>query len=657
MVRTTERSHPQGALADLKSLAVLPLNNISDDKALGHLATIRTDPAGVQVSYKPYGTNDDHWQSLGLTPLAEIRLPLGHLHLKFEGEVVTTTERLVMNPSFLLDNFPFLPSAKEIVPEPMIHLAGAGEGRDGMVYVAAWNGPVPVSASVAEGASVPAYFIDTFEVTNAQFQEFVDASGYSDRRFWAELDFGDMDWTEALATFTDQTGQPGPTGWELGRYPHGTGDYPVTGVSWFEASAFARFKGKELPTFYHWYRAALDYLEVIAPLSPAIIKQSNFAGEGLAPVGQYPGLGFFGTFDMGGNAREWLLNADEELRWVVGGGWNQAPYMLAQGDFDSPFDRGLTNGFRCMVSADGSPVPEDLTISTNERAGADAEPEAPVSDEVYAIYREQFNYLKQELDPQLVSSFEWPHWQEELIHINSPYTDEGMDLLLLLPAGSGAPLQAMIFMPGSDAFFPGASMAGYNWEDYESSVAAVLHSGRAVVIPFWDSAFGRGLKRTTTGQASMEDRLERKRTLNMHWRQDLGTTLDYLETRGDIDSERIGFFGVSYGAIQPIAMLAVETRLKTAILVAGGLALHDLPPVVRPVNHVPRITMPVLMMNGRYDHTVPLASSQQPLFELLGSRPEQKKHVTYDAGHIGFPAHQQRREIGSWLDTYLGRVR
>jgi len=185
-------------LADLKSLAVLPLNNISDDKALGHLATIRTDPAGVQVSYKPYGTNDNHWQSLGLTPLAEIRLPLGHLHLKFEGEVVTTTERLVMNPSFLLDNFSFLPSAEELVPEPMIHLAGTAEGRDGMVYVAAWNGPVPMPASVAGAASVPAYFIDTFEVTNAQFQEFVDTGGYSDSRFWAELDFGDMDWTEAV---------------------------------------------------------------------------------------------------------------------------------------------------------------------------------------------------------------------------------------------------------------------------------------------------------------------------------------------------------------------------------------------------------------------------------------------------------------------------
>ena len=63
------------------------------------------------------------------------------------------------------------------------------------------------------------------------------------------------------------------------------------------------------------------------------------------------------------------------------------------------------------------------------------------------------------------------------------------------------------------------------------------------------------------------------------------------------------------------------------------------------------------MMNGRYDYGVSLEGRQKPLFELLGSAPDQKKHVLYDAGHVGFPVQQQRREIGAWLDTYLGRVR
>ena len=113
----------------------------------------------------------------------------------------------------------------------------------------------------------------------------------------------------------------------------------------------------------------------------------------------------------------------------------------------------------------------------------------------------------------------------------------------------------------------------------------------------------------------------------------------------------------SFGAIYPIALLAVEPRIRTAVLVAGGLGGGRNHPLVKPVNHAPRVTVPVLMLNGKYDYGLPVEGRQKFLFELLGSAPEQKKHVLYDAGHVGFPVQQQRREIGIWLDTHLGKVR
>ncbi|MGD1073996.1 MAG: hypothetical protein ABSB15_28125, partial [Bryobacteraceae bacterium] len=65
----------------------------------------------------------------------------------------------------------------------------------------------------------------------------------------------------------------------------------------------------------------------------------------------------------------------------------------------------------------------------------------------------------------------------------------------------------------------------------------------------------------------------------------------------------------------------------------------------------------VLMMNGRYDLNYPLATSQQPLFDLFGVSARDKKMVLMEAGHamIGFPA--TTREILDWLDRYLGPVR
>ena len=65
--------------------------------------------------------------------------------------------------------------------------------------------------------------------------------------------------------------------------------------------------------------------------------------------------------------------------------------------------------------------------------------------------------------------------------------------------------------------------------------------------------------------------------------------------------------------------------------------------------------IPTLMLNGRYDFGMPFETAQRPLFALLGSPAEHKRHRVLEAGHA-LPIDDVAREILPWLDRYLGPV-
>jgi formylglycine-generating enzyme required for sulfatase activity len=165
------------------------------------------------------------------------------------------------------------------------------------------KGSIPVGMTRVQGAETDMgilidFYIDIYEVTNKQYKEFVDKGGYQKKEYWKQKftkDGNELTWKEALKEFVDQTGQPGPATWLAGDYPEGQADYPVSGVSWYEAVAYAQFVGKSLPTVSHWGLARGEH----APLGEGhfngfVAPLSNFKGKGPAPVGSYPGMTSYG---------------------------------------------------------------------------------------------------------------------------------------------------------------------------------------------------------------------------------------------------------------------------------------------------------------------------------------------------------------------------
>jgi dipeptidyl aminopeptidase/acylaminoacyl peptidase len=87
------------------------------------------------------------------------------------------------------------------------------------------------------------------------------------------------------------------------------------------------------------------------------------------------------------------------------------------------------------------------------------------------------------------------------------------------------------------------------------------------------------------------------------------------------------------------------------------LPLFEVNPAYDPINFAPRVKIPLLIINGKYDHLFPYETSQLPLLEHLGTPPADLKHVVLETGHSPYGFRNEIiRETLDWLDRYLGPV-
>jgi dienelactone hydrolase len=267
----------------------------------------------------------------------------------------------------------------------------------------------------------------------------------------------------------------------------------------------------------------------------------------------------------------------------------------------------------------------------------------PVTDQIFEVYRGFYAYDRTALEAAVGSVEEAEHWRREKVSYDAAYGRERVPAYLFLPRNARPPYQTVVYWPAAEATSLRSSA-----DLRLRYIEVLLRSGRAVLYPVYKGTFERRVERR--GGPS------ERRDLLIQISKDLGRSLDYLETRPDIDSVKLAFYGVSLGASIAPPLLAIERRFKAAVLQGGGLEYHDLPPEVRPVNFAPRVAVPVLMVNGRLDFQNPLETSQRPLFRLLGSPERDKRHVLFEGGHAGYPIHDLVKVVLDWLDRYLGPV-
>jgi len=616
--------------------------------------SFETDPPGAKIFVKDYLSTEDNWRFLGVSPLENIQMPLAYYRWKvekegFEPEVFVAAAWIYKEEAGV-----WIPKGQQLFRV----LDKIGTIPTGMVHVRAQK--VKIADKEVE---LPDFYIDKYEVTNREFKEFVTKGGYKTRELWKhEFKRGGrrLSWEEAMAEFVDETGIPGPATWRGGDYPEGKGEYPVTGISWYEAAAYAEFFRKSLPTIHHWETAAGLQEAMDAVLLRVLnLSESNFFGKGPLSAANDVPMAASGACQMAGNVREWCWNETAQGRCVSGGAWDDSTYMFGISQAD-PFDRSDRCGVRCVKDVDPQKVPGEIfgPFAAGEKF-RDYKVEKPVSDEVFRVYKDMYDYDKKPLDAVVEERDESnENWIKERIVFNTAYTDDNviydskrMPAYLFLPKNAPPPYQVVIYFPAADGWAP-TSRGEIEKRDFKR-FDFIVKSGRAFMHPVYLWTYERQQKIRTFFHVDSREWVQYR----IRHAQDCRRSIDYLETRKDIDMSRLAFVGWSWGVRQGELILAVEDRIKAGVFLLGGLAKSALyRPEADPLNFVPRIRVPILMLNGKYDTIFPYEVSVKPMFDLLGTPPQDKFLRLFDTDHF-VPTSEIIKETQAFLNKYLGPVK
>lgn len=609
--------------------------NLDLENKLIQKLSIVTEPPEAEIFIKTYADTDEKWQSLGSTPINNLEMPYRIFYqCRIEKEGYESVIAVFSSSQEIFSRKLF---KKGTIPPGMVHVNGLMED--------------PYADQLNDTQD---FFMDKHEVTNRQFKDFIDNNGYRDRYYWKHefiLNGSTISWEKAMSFFVDKTGRNGPADWMAGDYPEGLDNYPVNGISWYEAAAYAEYAGKELPTLMHWYSAMGKNIYHFNMSFPTLlVPLSNMKEENTVETGSIGGFGCYGNYDMAGNVREWCWNHTRDGRLIIGGAWDD-PYYLYFSPSQAPlFDRSLKNGCRCVINMNRETLDESIFDPVPTAHKRDFLSEEPVSDEVFNVYRNQFQYDKKDLNPVIEYRDEAPEdWILEKISFDAAYENERMYAWLYLPKKGKPPFQTVVFFPGDGALIN----RSFTETSYSSARISYLASNNiAVIHPVYFETYERA--------QSMNDSLDNPKenhTYTEHqvkWVKDFSRSIDYLETREDLDTSKIAYFGWSWGGRMGAIIPAVEDRLKLIMLIVPGMYSYNKAlPEADVINYITRVKIPVLMLNGRYDITFVYEKDVGPMYQLFGTPEKDKLLKLYDTGHY-IPRTQMIKETLNWMEKYWG---
>ena len=272
------------------------------------------------------------------------------------------------------------------------------------------------------------------------------------------------------------------------------------------------------------------------------------------------------------------------------------PYLFGYyGAYPGSYSSGKL-GFRCVLNAPGATRDQGAMPLL---AKAQVPVYKPASEASFRAWQEHYRYAQPPLDAQIVEVKETDDWRREKITYVGAEGERAI-AYLYLPKHYPPPWQVIQYIPPGDVFRGLRSMPAR----VEASLASFIKSGRAVLAVVLKGFPEREWppNRTPPSRETIEYRDQ-----ILHWMTDERRGLDYAATRSDLDAGRVAYLAISADGSLKLDLPAIETRYRSVIL--HGAALHQsdtrLLPEINPVNLVPYIRAPKLLLHGRYDEGSP----------------------------------------------------
>ena len=218
------------------------------------------------------------------------------------------------------------------VTEPIgeSHIRHPADGR----LMAKIDGSVFLSGPGNEPVWLPTFYIDVYPVTNAEYARFVAATGHTSPQHWTD-----------------------------GRPPEHLSDHPAVFVTWNDATAYAEWAGKSLPSGQQWEKAARGTRGTVYPWgdqpTPAKCNVRENGVGGTTAVNCYQsGVSPYGVFDLCGNIWEWCSTETRPSRHELKGGAWTSPFLRATPSLFNDAAASMCDddtGFRCAVTIETRP--------------------------------------------------------------------------------------------------------------------------------------------------------------------------------------------------------------------------------------------------------------------------------------------------------------